>query len=269
MGERERREGKVEDEEEERLCKMVDDFLESEADHISSPSSESCNVEDEKSLILKRIIASSTKAEKDVYESLMRHLKYCGGEGRYGQKKGLVLRMRMEGYDASLCRSSWSCSTGCPGGDYEYIDIVELNEAQRSERLIVDIDFRSQFEIARPTAAYTQLYNSLPSVFVGTEQKLNKVISLACSAAKKSLTESGLHIPPWRKACYLQSKWLSSCQRLSTAAIPIFSREKVDRTPPKISSWVPPKLIPRKRQMGFQEAGLSKEFSSLRCPPVA
>lgn len=78
-----------------------------------------------------RIIASSTKAEKDVYESLMRHLKYCGGEGRYGQKKGLVLRMRMEGYDASLCRSSWSCSTGCPGGNTSLLNfgcsIVHVN----------------------------------------------------------------------------------------------------------------------------------------------
>ncbi|KAF3775733.1 hypothetical protein EJ110_NYTH45469 [Nymphaea thermarum] len=159
---------------------------------VQSPAIQKMRVET--SLILKRIIGSSTKAEKDAYEIVMRHLRYCSGEGRYSQKKGLVLRIRMEGYDVSLCRSSWVCSTGCPGGDTLWV-----NESQHPERLMVDIDFRSQLEIARPTTAYTQLYNNLPSVFVGTEQKLNKVISLACFAAKKSLTESGLHIPPWRK----------------------------------------------------------------------
>lgn len=102
-------------------------------------------------------------------------------------------------------------------GDYEYIDVImtmEQNEG-KATRLIVDMDFRSQFELAKPTSAYKELTDMLPLVFVGSEAKLTEIISLLCSAAKKSLKEKGLYIPPWRKATYMQSKWLSkNCKKI-------------------------------------------------------
>lgn len=103
-------------------------------------------------------------------------------------------------------------------GDYEYIDvmIMDNNISNKATRLILDMDFRSQFELARPTQTYKELINTLPSVFIGTEERLDKIISLLCSAAKESFKEKGLHIPPWRKAKYMQSKWLSkNCKKVS------------------------------------------------------
>lgn len=103
-------------------------------------------------------------------------------------------------------------------GDYEYIDVMvrDSNGDKEPTRLIVDTDFKSQFEVARPTPTYKELINTLPSVFVGSEEKLNQIISLLCSAAKKSLKERGLHVPPWRKANYMRSKWLSKeCKKVS------------------------------------------------------
>lgn len=92
----------------------------------------------------------------------------------------------------------------------------EKNGVVTPTRLIVDLDFRSQFELAKPTRAYKELSDLLPCVFVGTEAKLINIISLLCSAAKESLKEKGLHIPPWRKATYMQSKWLSkNCKKIS------------------------------------------------------
>lgn len=104
-------------------------------------------------------------------------------------------------------------------GDYEYIDVMVRDsngDDEEPTRLIVDVDFKSQFEVARPTATYKELINTLPSVFVGSEEKLNQIISLLCSAAKKSLKERGLHVPPWRNANYMRSKWLSKeCKKVS------------------------------------------------------
>lgn len=105
-------------------------------------------------------------------------------------------------------------------GDYEYVDVMMRDKEVKNEgkptRVIVDLDFRSQFEVARPTSTYKELIDNLPCIFVGTEEKLEDVISLLCSAAKESLREMGLHIPPWRKASYMQSKWLSKdCKKLS------------------------------------------------------
>lgn len=103
-------------------------------------------------------------------------------------------------------------------GDYEYVDVMMRDDKNGGmvTRLIVDMDFKSEFELARPTESYKELNDILPNIFVGTEEKLDKIISLVCSAAKKSLKKMGLHVPPWRKATYMQSKWLSKdCKKIS------------------------------------------------------
>ena len=101
--------------------------------------------------------------------------------------------------------------------DYEYVDVMmkDMSHGGEAVRLIVDMDFRSQFELARPTSTYLELLISLPSIFVGTEEKLVSVVSLLCSAAKQSLKERGLKVSPLRKAKYMQSKWLSdNCKKI-------------------------------------------------------
>jgi len=98
---------------------------------------------------------------------------------------------------------------------------MDTNISNKATRLILDMDFRSQFELARPTQTYKELINTLPSVFIGTEERLDKIISLLCSAAKESFKEKGLHIPPWRKAKYMQSKWLSkNCKKVAVMHSP-------------------------------------------------
>lgn len=108
--------------------------------------------------------------------------------------------------------------------------MVEDEQTGEPIRLIVDIDFKSQFELARPTQAYKELTNVLPSIFVGQEEELNKIISLLCSAAKQSLNERGLHIPPWRTSTYMHSKWLSAgCQKCSENIESTFGRKNIEQ----------------------------------------
>lgn len=116
----------------------------------------------------------------------------------------------------------------CRPGDYEYVDVlVEAEKGGGSpRRIIVDVDFRSQFELARPTATYARLSGALPPVFVGAEEKLRRIIPLLCAAALESLRERGLHVPPWRRTAYVQSKWLSRCRKISS--IPLHSTTQVD-----------------------------------------
>lgn len=112
-------------------------------------------------------------------------------------------------------------------GEYEYVDVMmrdQINGCDETMRLIVDIDFKTQFELARPTPNYQELINALPHIFVGTQDKLEKLISFVCTAAKHSLTERGLHIPPWRKQSYMHSKWLShNCKKLSFSELSILN----------------------------------------------
>ncbi|XP_062181702.1 uncharacterized protein LOC133885942 [Phragmites australis] len=107
-------------------------------------------------------------------------------------------------------------------GDHEYIDVVVAGEdgacPATSSRLVVDIDFRSQFQVARPAPWYARLWSRLPPVFVGPRGKLRKAVSLLCAAAQRSLRESGLQVPPWRRSSYMHAKWLPCGVALPAAA---------------------------------------------------
>uniref|UniRef100_A0A6N2L4M1 Uncharacterized protein n=1 Tax=Salix viminalis TaxID=40686 RepID=A0A6N2L4M1_SALVM len=230
--------------EEERLVQMVHDFIESESSTPPMfPASSTC---------------LSINQAKVFYFT----------EKTTSLKMWLVKRLKMDGFIASICRTSWVTSLGCPAGAYEYIGITLKDENGGSTRLIVDIDFRSQFELARPTSLYKELTDTLPSFFVGSEDNLNKIISLLCSAARQSLTERGLHVPPWRTSSYMQSKWLSSCcEATNDSNTGYSSREdggadNGSRHGYGSSLWTPPMVKPKIRGLGGGSS-LSSQLSSV------
>uniref|UniRef100_A0ACD5V0Q7 Uncharacterized protein n=1 Tax=Avena sativa TaxID=4498 RepID=A0ACD5V0Q7_AVESA len=87
-------------------------------------------------------------------------------------------------------------------------------------RLIVEVDFRSEFEVARSTKAYRAVLQALPSLFVGTPDRLGQIVAVAAEAARQSLNKKGLHFPPWRKPEYMRAKWLSPHVRCSDDSKP-------------------------------------------------
>ncbi|KAL6192193.1 hypothetical protein ACLB2K_038580 [Fragaria x ananassa] len=115
------------------------------------------------------------------------------------------------GYDSSVCKSKWDKSPSFPAGEYEYIDVIV-----EGERLLIDIDFRSEFEVARPTGAYKAVLQSLPFIFVGKADRLGQIVSIVSEAARQSLKKKGMPFPPWRKAEYVRAKWLSPCTTRTT-----------------------------------------------------
>ncbi|GAB4851018.1 hypothetical protein Ancab_030314 [Ancistrocladus abbreviatus] len=119
------------------------------------------------------------------------------------------------GYDVSICKSRWDKSPTYPAGEYEYIDVIVLE----GERLLIDVDFRSEFEIARSTGTYKAILQSMPFIFVGKEDRLQQILSIVAEAAKQSLKKKGMHVPPWRKAEYMRAKWLSPYTR-TTSSLP-------------------------------------------------
>ncbi|KAL1551770.1 putative late blight resistance protein R1B-16 [Salvia divinorum] len=125
------------------------------------------------------------------------------------KRKGEMLKVVSDGlvvlgYNASLCKSKWIKTSSRPAGEHEYIDVI----TEGGERLIIDVDFRSEFEIARSTSQYKSILQYLPSIFVGKSDRLLQIISIASEAAGHSMKKNGLHIPPWRKPEYVKVKWL-------------------------------------------------------------
>ncbi|XP_023549619.1 uncharacterized protein LOC111808066 [Cucurbita pepo subsp. pepo] len=125
----------------------------------------------------------------------------------------LVKLLRLYGYDAAVCTTRWQGAGKVPGGDHEYIDVVNYTSGS-SERLIVDIDFRSHFEIARAVESYDQILNSLPVIYVGSLSRLKQFLQIMVEAGKSSLKLNSMPLPPWRSLAYLQAKWQSPCQRM-------------------------------------------------------
>lgn len=127
-------------------------------------------------------------------------------------RRSVMNHLRGLGYNAGICKSRWERIGGFPAGNYEYIDVI-IDE----ERFFVDIDFRVQFEIARPTSAFDALLRGLPNVYVGKAERLKQVINIMCDSAKKSLKKKEMHLPPWRKHRYMQTKWFGSYKRTTNA----------------------------------------------------
>ncbi|XP_050204860.1 uncharacterized protein LOC126654903 [Mercurialis annua] len=120
--------------------------------------------------------------------------------------------LRELGHNAAICKTKWESSGGLTGGNFECIDVVVSNS---QTRYIIDLEFASQFEIARPTSHYLTLLQSLPRVLVGKSDDLKRIIKLMSDAAKRSLKSRDLTLPPWRKNRYMQNKWLGPYRRTS------------------------------------------------------
>ncbi|XP_042475249.1 uncharacterized protein LOC122057264 [Macadamia integrifolia] len=125
----------------------------------------------------------------------------------------LVKLLRFSGYDAAVCAATWQGSEKVPGGDHEYIDVVTHRDTGHSERLIIDVDFWSHFEIARAVESYDVVLNSLPVVYVGSLSRLKQFLQVMVEAARSSLEQNSMPLPPWRSFAYLEAKWHSAYQR--------------------------------------------------------
>lgn len=130
-------------------------------------------------------------------------------------RQSVIRHLRNVGYDAAICKSlPKDNNRNFPSGNYEYIDVIlKSTNSGRRIRLFVDLDFRSQFEIARPTREYSVLLGLLPKIYVGRDQKLQSIVKIMCEGVKNSLKKRGMHLPPWRKYKYMHSMWLGSYKR--------------------------------------------------------
>ncbi|KAK8630671.1 hypothetical protein V6N13_079453 [Hibiscus sabdariffa] len=171
----------------------------------------------EASEILKSLVSPMSVNEKNLLADtakIMEKNRNCKNKDEFCRKivtDGLLTL----GYDASICKSFWEKSPSFPAGEYDYIDVI-IEE----ERLLIDIDFRSEFELARSTKTYKSILQMLPLIFVGKADRLQKIIGIVSEAVKQCLKKKGMHIPPWRKAEYIKAKWLSPYNRITPSPTP-------------------------------------------------
>ncbi|CAF2156562.1 hypothetical protein HID58_024568 [Brassica napus] len=138
------------------------------------------------------------------------------------------------GYDCVISKSKWRSSQDIPAGEHEYIEILDRSDSKKGEmRVVIELSFRAEFEIAKGGEEYKRLISRLPEVYVGKTERLRSLIKILCIAGKKCLRDKKMHMGPWRKHKYMQAKWLGTCDRSSSLEAVVVS----ETTEPE--NWVP------------------------------
>ncbi|KAJ1285368.1 hypothetical protein BS78_03G274200 [Paspalum vaginatum] len=122
-------------------------------------------------------------------------------------------RLRDAGYNSAVCKSKWTRSPDIPSGEHSYVDVVAQTRSGKAVRVVVELSFRAEFEVARASAGYRALVTALPEAFVGRAERLRGVVKVMCAAAKQCMKENNMHMGPWRKHKYMQAKWLGTPER--------------------------------------------------------
>lgn len=106
-------------------------------------------------------------------------------------------------------------------GEHSYLEVMDNSNTKREvTKVVIELNFRAEFEMARASEEYNRLITRLPEVFVGKAERLRVIINIMCSAAKKNMKEKKMHLGPWRKQRYMQAKWLGMTDRDMTVPLP-------------------------------------------------
>ncbi|PHT49434.1 hypothetical protein CQW23_09181 [Capsicum baccatum] len=134
--------------------------------------------------------------------------------------KAVCSRLQIVGFNPAICKSKWKNSSDIPSGEHTFIDVIDSSNPKKGEvRVIIELNFRAEFEIARACEEYNRLVKNLPEVFVGKIERLLSLIKILCEASKKCMKDKKMHIGPWRKQKYMQAKWLKTRERVEAAKL--------------------------------------------------
>lgn len=160
------------------------------------------------------------------------------------------------GFNSAICNTKWTSSHNLPSGEHTFLDVIHSTSKQKPDvRVIIELNFRSQFEMGKASEDYNNLVRKLPEVYVGKVERLRNIIKVMCMAAKRCLKENKMHMGPWRKHKYMQAKWLGPCKRnTSTNSLSM-----------EYSQAVSPK---QKVKASMLTVDLSDKISNMHCTAV-
>ncbi|KAL6567402.1 hypothetical protein OROGR_001070 [Orobanche gracilis] len=192
-------------------CAENDDFWVTQHQLLQSTLCRTTSLESKIRNITKEALKEAQEAGADVCA--------CGGAADNGCRKclmELVCRcLEYAGFNSAICKSKWRSSPDIPSGEHTFLDVVDRTNLKKEVRVIIELNFRAEFEMARANEEYNKLVKRVPEIFVGKTERLLGLLKILCGAAKKCMKEKKMHMGPWRKHRYMQAKWLRTCQRLA------------------------------------------------------
>ena len=87
--------------------------------------------------------------------------------------------------------------------------------------MVMEPYLRAHFVISRPTERYQRLLDTLPPHFVGSYERLARLVDFMSEQMLASFKERGMPVPPWRQNKSILSKWfLPTAKSLSQDSTP-------------------------------------------------
>ncbi|CAN1147755.1 hypothetical protein LINPERHAP2_LOCUS16055 [Linum perenne] len=118
-------------------------------------------------------------------------------------------------FSATICTSKWKNTRDIPGGKHEYIELIASTSTKKKKiAYLVELEFKDQFEIAKPCEQYRSMVSQLPEYYIGKADCLNAIVRILCEASKRSMKEKKIHMGPWRKRSFMQMKWSNSSPKV-------------------------------------------------------
>ena len=78
--------------------------------------------------------------------------------------------------------------------------------------LILDPQFKAQFDIPNPSPAYSTLLESVHEVYLGSYERLEQLVRLLCCEMNRSFEMTKGALPPWRSPKAMLSRWMHPLQ---------------------------------------------------------
>ncbi|KAI3680707.1 hypothetical protein L6452_35481 [Arctium lappa] len=167
-----------------------------------------------------RNMTKEVVAELEVVENACFCSRPVSGGCRSCRMTEICRRLQNSGYNSAICKSKWKSSLDIPSGSHTFVDVIDNSNIKKGEvRVIIELEFRGQFEMKKGSEEYNGLVSKLPDVFVGKIERLQAVIKILSNAAKRCMKEKKMHLGPWRKQRYVEAKWLRVVERTTTTLI--------------------------------------------------
>mmetsp|Transcript_9076 Transcript_9076/g.12332 ORF Transcript_9076/g.12332 Transcript_9076/m.12332 type:complete len:257 (+) Transcript_9076:131-901(+) len=158
--------------------------------------------------ILRRLRASQGPVQRKGIQ-IVRETLSANAEKRMGRQE--MLDIVAENLNANHIKAIHRQAKSTLAHDFispqnSYVEVFQ-GSANHSESLIVEIFFREQFEIVRPTQSYFRILSEIPISFFGTKFELTAIVEFMAEKMAESFHRQGMSMPPWRKAYNLLAKW--------------------------------------------------------------
>lgn len=112
----------------------------------------------------------------------------------------------LPGHRSKLCFSRQSTQDCLRSPKHDFLRVL-VGAPSVSTDMIIDKNFRNLFAVARPTEYYSKLFECIPKVFVGTEDRLRCLVTFMADQLSKTFKDCGMPCPPWREKTSLLNMW--------------------------------------------------------------